>query len=225
MAQIFLEGLLLQASLIMALGAQNLFVLESGLRRNHHITISFVCYFCDFILIMLGVAGAASLFHHFPHIKVIVGVIGIGFLFWYGFSKLTSRQDFNPGDMINDKSLKKSILKAMTFSLINPHAYLDGIVLIGGYSIKYPVLEQRLMLGVGASTCSLLWFLLLSSASSTLMPIFQNPRRMRVVMGTAGLFLILLSARLSMDVYGWFEELMYTETPSVAIDPSVTSAP
>lgn len=225
MAQIFLEGLLLQASLIMALGAQNLFILESGLRRHYHVTVSFVCFLCDLSLIMLGVAGAASLFHHFPHIKVLVGIVGTGFLLWYGLSKIFKNQELNPAGGSSEKSLKKSILRAMSFSLLNPHAYLDGIVLIGGYSIKYSLLEQRLALGLGASVCSLIWFLLLSSASSTLMPFLGNPRRMRWVMGTAGVFLVYLSARLSFDVYGWFEELMLTEASSVAVEPLPGEAP
>src|SRR5690606_9384783 len=101
-------------------------------------------------LIMLGVAGAASLFRHFPEIKVMVGIIGVGFLLWYGLSKLFRAQAIREGELESEKDLKKSILKAMTFSLINPHAYLDGIVLIGGYSIKYSELQDRLILGLGA---------------------------------------------------------------------------
>lgn len=211
MENVFLEGLLLQASLIFALGAQNLFVLESGLKRQHHITISIVCFLCDLSLIMLGVAGAATLFHHFPHIKIIFGVLGVGFLLWYGLGKLKSPdEEVLLSDVLKENSLKNSILKAMTFSLINPHAYLDGIVLIGGYSAKYSNLDHRIALGLGASFCSLLWFLILSSASAKMMPLFQNPKRMRLVMTTAGVFLIFLSARLSVDVYAWYEALPIT---------------
>lgn len=224
MAQVFLEGFLLQASLIFALGAQNLFVLESGLRRQYHLTVSFVCFLCDFILIMLGVAGAATLFHHFPQIKVFFGVVGVGFLMWYGFNKLTAKDEILLSDVLKERSLRKSILKAMTFSLINPHAYLDGVVLIGGYSAKYPELTHRLGVGLGASLCSLTWFLVLSSASSRMMPLFQNPKRMRMVMGTAGLFLIFLSARLSVDVYGWAQDLMdQGNTVATQVDLTATT--
>ena len=92
MLQVFLEGFLLQASLIMALGAQNLFVLESGMRRQYHLTVSFVCFLCDLTIIMLGVMGAATLFHHFPEFKIVVGIVGIIFLLQYGIGKL--RQNF-----------------------------------------------------------------------------------------------------------------------------------
>lgn len=214
MGHVFFEGLLLQASLIFALGAQNLFVLESGLRRQYHLTVSIVCYLCDLALIMLGVAGAATLFTHFPQIKILFGVLGIGFLFHYGFGKLRTKEEeiIMNESLHREKSLRRSILSAITFSLINPHAYLDGIVLIGGYSAKYADLQDRVILGLGASTFSLIWFLVLSSASSQMMPLFKSPRRMRYVMSTAGVVLIFLSAKLSLDVYGWVMEAIKTKT-------------
>ena len=212
MLRIFLEGFLLQASLIMALGAQNLFILEAGIRRRHHLTVSFVCFFCDLLLITLGVAGAATLFHQFPEIKVIVGVLGVSFLFWYGYQKLTKSETLDFSESMGSLNLRESILKAMTFSWVNPHAYLDGIVLIGGYSIKYAELSDRLLLGLGASICSLVWFLALSMTSSRLMPVFNSPTRLRYLMGGAGVCLIFLSARLSFDVYHWIDELFMGST-------------
>lgn len=209
MISVFIEGLLLQASLIFALGAQNLFILESGLKRNHHITASFVCYVCDFAVIMLGVAGAATLFSSYPEIKILIGLVGIFFLFTYGWDRLKKQDHSMICDSIGkEKCLQRCIVAAITFSILNPHAYLDGVVLIGGYSAKYSDLNQRLALGLGASTYSLVWFLVLSTASAKMMPFFQNPRRMRMVMGCAGVFLIFLSAKLSMDVYGWVKDAM-----------------
>lgn len=215
MREVFLEGLLLQASLIFALGPQNLFVLESGLRRNHHITVSFVCFLCDLSLIMLGVAGAATFFNHYPQIKIFFGVVGVGFLLLYGFGKITTPEEsFIVGSSKAPGSLKSVILKSITFSVVNPHAYLDGIVLIGGYSAKYSDLSLRLTLGMGAASFSLIWFLLLSLGASVMMPIFQSPKRMRFMMGSAGVILLFLSAKLTLDVYGWLIET-YPETASV----------
>ena len=223
MVQVFLEGFLLQASLIMALGAQNLFVLESGMRRQYHLTVSFVCFLCDLTIIMFGVMGAATLFHHFPAFKIVVGIVGIIFLLQYGIGKLRNpKEDIYLSDVIKEKSLRSSVLRAIGFSIINPHAYLDGIVLIGGYSSKYAELPLRIGVGLGAASCSLIWFLILSSASGMMMPLFQDPRRMRWVMGTAGVVLIFLSARLSVDVYGWLLEI---GRPDITIHPVTTVAP
>jgi L-lysine exporter family protein LysE/ArgO len=213
MKEVFLEGMLLQASLIFALGPQNLFVLESGFRKQHHVVVSLVCFLCDLCLIMLGVMGASTFFNFFPQFKVIIGGIGVAFLVVYGVGKILVDTDVDTRTAYKGSGIKNAVLSSITFSILNPHAYLDGIILIGGYSSKYLDLSLRLALGAGASTFSLIWFLLLSYGSATMMPMFADPRRMRLVMSTAGVILLFLSARLSMDVIGWLQEI-YPETAS-----------
>ena len=205
MDHIFLEGLFLQASLIFALGAQNFFVLESGLRRQNPLIVSFTCFLCDLILIMIGVTGMATLLTQFYQIKVIFGVLGIYFMVLYGWSKLRLSLSNSSTFFleISDSSLKKSIGLSVTFSLLNPHAYLDAIVLIGGFSTKYDLLSQRVMIGFGAAFFSLIWFLALSFSSSIMKPLLENPKRMRFVMSTSGVVLIFLAGKLSTDVYAW----------------------
>jgi L-lysine exporter family protein LysE/ArgO len=205
MGSLFFEGLVLQASLIFALGAQNLFVLEAGLRRQHHLMVSFVCFLCDLVLILLGVAGAATLFAAFPGIKILVGILGVTFLFSYGVSKLFSSDISTEAAVTKnlDTTLKRSIILAATFSILNPHAYLDAFILIGGFSTKYEALQDRLVLGLGAGFYSGLWFVILSSFSSFMKPVLEHPGRMRVVMSVAGCVLIFLSAKLGLDVMDW----------------------
>ncbi len=213
MNSVFLEGLFLQASLIFALGAQNIFVLESGMRRQYHLTVSFVCFLCDFLMIMLGVAGAATLFSSFPQLKILVGIIGVAFLFQYGFSKVFLPTE-GPGaaDVLTEqKNLKRSILLAVTFSILNPHAYLDAFILIGGYSTKYGDQNSRILLGLGAACFSGIWFYALSSASSLMKPLLASSVRMRKIMVTAGLGLMFLSGKLGLDVYGWITEQTHPE--------------
>ena len=213
MREVYLEGMLLQASLIFALGPQNLFVLESGLKRHYHLTVSFVCFLCDLTLIMLGVAGAATFFNQFPQIKIIVGLLGVGFLILYGVGKL--RHDDQEHLQLENNGKRScyraAIVSSVLFSIVNPHAYLDGIVLIGGYSSKYPELSTRLALGLGAASFSLIWFLLLSVGASFMVPLFKSEKRMRLIMSSAGIILIIMSAKLGMDVLNWIEEV-YPET-------------
>jgi L-lysine exporter family protein LysE/ArgO len=210
MDSVILEGMLLQASLIFALGAQNLFVLEAGLKKMHPLAVSFTCFICDFFLIMLGVAGTATLLAQFYQFKIIFGVLGVLFMFFYGWNKLhSSTSDFSFYDIkSNDRSFRKAIILSFTFSIFNPHAYLDAIVLIGGYSTKYEFISDRISIGIGASLFSLFWFLLLSFASSVMRPLFVNPRRMKLVMSFSGLILIVLSAKLSTEVYSWVFEMI-----------------
>lgn len=224
---IFMEGLILQAGLIFALGAQNVFIMESGLKRQYPVTVSFACFFCDLLLIMLGVAGAASLFNSYPELKIGVGLLGAVFLFHYGVGKIFWKEETKPEQEVLgvEKGLRRSLLLAVTFSILNPHAYLDAFVLIGGFSAKYEVLQERLWLGLGAATYSLIWFLLLSGASSYLKPFFTEPKRMRVLMSVAGVCLVFLSVKLSLDVYSWMIEggmsqkishaLNYPQSPGV----------
>lgn len=212
MGSLFLEGLLLQASLIFALGAQNLFVLECGLKGQHSLTVSFVCFLCDLLLIMLGVAGAATIFTYSPMLKVLVGVLGVGFLFYYGVSKLLPPSAVVlKGPLSLDSTLKKSILLSITFSILNPHAYLDAFILIGGFAAKYEVMNDRLIFGLGAAVFSGLWFLMISSLSSVMKPVLDNPRLMRGVMSVAGVALIFLSLKLGGDVLNWMPNGMMTQ--------------
>lgn len=208
MQSLFLEGFFLQASLIFALGAQNIFVLESGIKKQHPLTVSFSCFFCDLILIMLGVAGAGSLFAAFSQLKIIVGVIGVFFLVQYGLTKIFINSETLADDpsLLVNRSIKSSILLAVTFSILNPHAYLDAFILIGGYSTKYDLLGDRLYVGLGAAIFSLVWFLFLSSASSVMKPLFSNARNLRFVSACSGLVLLFLSFKLGQDVYGWIME-------------------
>jgi L-lysine exporter family protein LysE/ArgO len=206
MSNLFLEGLLLQASLIFALGAQNFFILESGLKNQYPLLASVFCFLCDLLLIMLGVAGAGTFFSSNNFFKIFVGALGSLFLFIYGFQKVMSPKQINScsNKTFDTKvSIKRTIFLALTFSLLNPHAYLDAFILIGGYSSKYLFLEERLFLGFGAAAFSLLWFLLLSGASQLMKPIFTNEKKLKIISTCAGLTLILLSFRLGSDVYQW----------------------
>ena len=183
MASIFLEGLLLQASLIFALGAQNLYVLESGMNKQNPIAVSFVCFFCDLLLITLGVAGAGSLFSSYAILKIFIGFVGAFFLFCFGLKKIICHDVsmLSPIQQTLRSNLRRSVLMAITFSLFNPHAYLDAFILIGGYSTKYHILSHRMVLGFGAATFSLVWFISLSGAYGFIRPIFLNHKKLKIV--------------------------------------------
>jgi L-lysine exporter family protein LysE/ArgO len=217
MSHVIFEGFVLQASLIFALGAQNIFVLESGLKGQYPLAVSVTCFLCDFALIMLGVAGAATLFTQFPQIKIFIGILGILFLFHFGWTKLWSTEVIDAKSEGQCHTLKETILKSITYSVINPHAYLDGIILIGGYSAKYDQLSDRFAVGMGAASFSLIWFLLLTTAASTMVPLLKNPRHMRFVMGSAGVALIVLSGKLGVDVYGWIQKGVSPVTESISL--------
>ncbi len=208
MESVFMEGFFLQASLIFALGAQNLFVLESGLKRQHPIIISVICFLCDLSLIMVGVAGTASVLSEFHQLKIFFGILGIVFMAIYGLNKMR-KAEIPEGENIRlGQTIRTSILLAITFSILNPHAYLDAIVLIGGYSTKFEYPSERISLGLGAASFSLVWFLTLSCGASVIKPLLQNPQRMRFIRSLTGIVLFLLAGKLSGEVYGWIESMI-----------------
>ena len=157
---------------------------------------------------MMGVVGAAPFINSYPEIKILIGILGVGSLVTYGIEKIRLNKlnlSINQNERRN--SFKATIVSSLVFSLVNPHAYLDGIVLIGGYSTKYLDLNNRLALGLGAASFSLIWFLFLSIGASFMLPIFKSGKNMRLLMAGSGVLLIFLSFRLGVDVYTWVKEI------------------
>lgn len=205
MTNIFLQGFFLQASLILALGAQNIFVLNSGLKKEHHYLVALVSSLCDTILIFVGVLGVASIFVQVPLLKILLGLCGVLFLVYYGVLKLNeARVGVNLS--IEDSQVgnrKKTILTTLGFSLLNPHVYLDTVVLIGGYSAKFDDFFARFYFGLGASLFSTLWFFALVLLASVSSQFLKNQRAMKMVSFVSGVILITLSMKLGWDVYSW----------------------
>lgn len=203
----FLEGLVLQASLIVALGAQNLFVLDCGLQKRHPLAVALVCSLCDLILIILGVFGAAVLFETVPLFQPILAIAGVTFLIYYGVKKLREAHRPEAFNMFSPRvstTLQATLIAALGFSLLNPHVYLDTVVLIGGYSSRFASISDRMLFGAGAASFSLFWFIALSLGASAISSKMKSPRFLRWISFGAGLVLIALGLKL-----GWEAHLTY----------------
>jgi L-lysine exporter family protein LysE/ArgO len=141
-------------------------------------------------------------------LKILIGFLGILFLIKSGYEKLIQK-GFSPivDDRLPGNDFHNVILSALSFSLINPHAYLDGIVLIGGYSARFPHLSERVFFGFGAAFFSLLWFLFLSIGSSLLVVFFNGKRSIRPIVNFSGVLLFIFSGKLTLEVVGWINEV------------------
>ena len=194
--------------LILALGAQNIFVLNSGLRRQRHFLVALVSSVCDTLLILIGVLGVATFFIQFPILKIGLGIVGVVFLFFYGFLKLKEAK--NGVEILQSTkkatTIKQTILASLGFSLLNPHVYLDTVVLIGGYSSQFNHFLDRLFFGLGASSFSTIWFFGLVFLASLFSEFLNNPKAMRFVSLISGLILILLAIKLGGDVTDWIKD-------------------
>lgn len=174
----FFKGVGLGASLIIAIGAQNAYVLSHGLRKQYAFTIALTCAICDAVLISLGIAGVGTLIASNPTLTKIAAWGGAAFLGWYGavsfrsaFRNHTLEASKEPD---STKGVKKIVITTLAISLLNPHVYLDTLILLGSIGGQFPK-DERFLFGGGAIVASFLWFFLLSYGAGWLSPLFKRP--------------------------------------------------
>ncbi len=176
------QGFGVSVGLISAIGAQNAFVLTQGVRREHHLLVALVCALCDIVLISCGVAGLGSLVASHPNLMRLTAWFGAAFLFCYGLrSFLAALRGQSLGLQKSSKRSKKQIiLTVLALTLLNPHVYLDTVVLLGSIAGQFHGIE-RLWYGIGAVTGSSVWFFALSLGGQILAPLFQRTSTWRIL--------------------------------------------
>ncbi len=178
----FIQGFGTGGGLIMAIGAQNAFVLSQGVRRNYHLIIALICIICDVIFISAGVAGVGEAVSGNPTLSQWVMWGGAGFLILYGWGSL--RSALRGGHLDTDNqvvgSLKAAIITTLAVTLLNPHFYLDTVILLGGVSSQFHG-QGRLSFWIGAVSASILWFISLSLGGQILAPLFKKPICWRIL--------------------------------------------
>ncbi len=200
MSTAFLPGFLLGASLILAIGAQNAFVLRQGLRKEHVFWVCLICALSDAVLIAAGVAGFGALVTAVPWLAPVMRFGGAAFLLVYGLRSLWSawRKSgaLNPSDDV-PKSLAATMVTCLAFTWLNPHVYLDTVVLLGSVSSQYA--GQRAAFALGAVTSSFLFFFSLGYGARLLRPLFANPKAWRVLDALIGVTMLLLAAKIALE--------------------------
>jgi L-lysine exporter family protein LysE/ArgO len=192
------SGLLLSLSLILAIGAQNAFVLKQGLKKHHIFWVCLICALSDGALIALGVAGFGALVDNFPAIESIARYGGALFLIGYGTKSFvsafrTSHYLDPAGDV--PETLTRTVLTCLAFTWLNPHVYLDTIVLLGSVATQYEGIS-RLHFGTGAISGSFLFFFSLGYGARFLAPLFHLPSAWKVLDFVIGLIMFAIAASL-----------------------------
>ncbi|MFC7065189.1 LysE/ArgO family amino acid transporter [Brucella rhizosphaerae] len=189
--------LFLGASLIIAIGAQNAFILRQGLLRQHVFILSLICALSDGILIAYGVAGLGTLIAQSPALISFVTLAGAAFLFWY--ASVAFRRAFHPEAMQvrsnGSVSLKAAVATCLALTFLNPHVYLDTVVLLGSLSARYEG-SARAAYGAGAVIASFVWFFSLGYGARLLQPIFAKPAAWRVLDCIIGVVMALIGISL-----------------------------
>ncbi len=178
----YFQGMGTGAGLIIAIGAQNAFVLSQGVRKQHNWLVALVCSLCDSILIFLGAIGVGKAVAESPVLREIAGWGGAAFLVYYGVRSLQAA--FSAEELeINCQGYasRKAVLAAtLAVTLLNPHVYLDTLVLLGSISGQFSG-NGRYFFAFGASSASFIWFFTLSLGGILLAPFFQNKTAWKVL--------------------------------------------
>ena len=200
----FLHGFVVCFGLIVSIGAQNAFLLKQGILKQHVFWIALICFVCDVLLMGVGVLGLGSLIAQSPISSLILALIGALFLFTYGSrSFIAAYHGSSQLLMQQDKtksSLKKAVLVTLAITLLNPHVYIDTVVIVGGIGGTLSF-EQKVQFLIGALICSFLWFFGVGYGAGLLSPYFEKRRTWQILDSITGL--IMYGIALSLLTYAW----------------------
>ena len=191
--QAAVTGFLLGLGLIVAIGAQNAFVLRQGLLRRHVLVVTTLCALSDAVLIAAGVAGLGGLVARSPTLLTVATLGGAAFLLAYGL--LAARRALRPARLTAAEEGEAGLGRAVAFTFLNPHVYLDTVVLVGSLSARYAG-EARFAFALGAMTASFLWFYSLGFGARLLAPLFARPAAWRVLDGLIACVMVAIALSL-----------------------------
>ncbi|KJF93653.1 LysE/ArgO family amino acid transporter [Photobacterium angustum] len=176
---VLLQGFGLGASMIIPIGAQNAYVLNQGIKRNHHLTTATICSLLDTLFISLGIFGGGAILAQHDMLLTSVTLGGIAFLTFYGLLSLKSafkkpKADEQNGEVVA-RGRRAVILGALAVTVLNPHLYLDTVVILGSLGGQFEG-NDRIAFAVGTIMASFVWFYSLSLGSAKLGPVLSQPK-------------------------------------------------
>jgi len=194
-----LKGIITSGTLIVAIGAQNAFVLKQGLLKNNIFWVALICFLCDVLLMCTGVLGVGTVIKNNTFANVGLAIVGGLFLLLYGFKSFRSAfSSSHTMDVSTDSKIMpihKTILLTLAITLLNPHVYLDTVVVIGGIAGTL-TFDQKINFLIGALIASFVWFFGLGYGSRWLIPVFKQPKAWKVLDFGIGCLMFWLSYQL-----------------------------
>lgn len=196
----FFTGFGIGFGLIVAIGAQNAYILRLGLKRQHIFPAVLFCAVSDALLISVGVAGLGQVIAAYP--KALKLVTGFGILFLLAYGALAARRALHPaamalGEAEPDIALRQVLLACFAFTFLNPHVYLDTVILVGSLATPFQGAE-KLSYGLGAASASFAWFFALGYGARLLAPFFVKPAAWRTLDALIALIMVVIAGRLIM---------------------------
>ena len=185
-------------ALIVAIGAQNAFVLRQGIRGEHVGLVVLVCTLSDIILIGAGILGIGAVIHALPAVVVVIRLAGAAFLATYGV--LAAKRALKPGSLVEGRQQgvlgsRAALATVLALTWLNPHVYLDTVLLLGSIANQQGAL--RWWFGAGAALASVLWFSALGFGARLLRPVFARPGSWRVLDGLIAVVMVALAVNMA----------------------------
>ncbi len=199
----FILGFFAGLSLILAIGAQNIFVIEQGLKKQFIFIVCVICTFSDFLLIFLGI----FLFHYFesffsPSVELILNILLFLFLvhfIWKKFKNININFEINQKN--ETKGLGSVIIKTLGFTYLNPHVYSDTVFFLGNFSKSF-LINQKLLFGFGATLSSIIFFFTLGYLSKFLSSYLNSNKVWKIINMLIILFMSALSIFVLINILG-----------------------
>ncbi|MEE9444373.1 MAG: LysE/ArgO family amino acid transporter [Cocleimonas sp.] len=195
---IFLTGLLLGGSLIIAIGAQNAYVLKQGLLKSHVFLICLICALSDAILITIGTSGVGKIIEQYPNWLTAITWFGAAYLFAFGimsFRAALNNETLRTASKETAQNTKTVITTVLALTFLNPHVYLDTVLLIGSIASPYND-SDRLNFTLGAVSASFIWFFSLGYGARFLTPLFSKPSAWKILNVMIGLVMWIIAYQL-----------------------------
>ena len=189
-----IAGMLAGFSLIIAIGAQNAFVLRQGIRREHVGVVVSICAACDFVLIIAGTLGVGALVTAHPVVLTVFKWAGAAYLLWFAFTSFRSAMHPQALEMRESSPSRSIVLSALAITLLNPHVYLDTVVMLGNLANQHG--PDRWWFTLGACLASLIWFPALSYGARALAGPLGRPGVWRLIDLVIGMVMIAIAIRL-----------------------------
>ena len=198
------QGFVLGASLIMPIGAQNAYVLSRGIRRQHHLLVAGLCLFCDLVLIVIGVFGGGRWLGSVPLLQSLLTWGGVAFLLLYGGRSLLTAWRGSSHSLQTENGpdgRREIILTTLAVTLLNPHVYLDTVMILGSVSTQWPAAALPLF-ALGAVLASTIWFYGLALLAARLSPWLARPAIQRLIDGVVGCIMWVIALLLLKQALG-----------------------
>ncbi|WP_445777675.1 LysE/ArgO family amino acid transporter [Shewanella sp.] len=196
------QGLVLGLGMIIPIGAQNSYLLSQGIKRNHHFLAATICMLCDVLLIGIGIFGGGKLIASSEWLMLFIGWGGVSFLVVYAlvsFKSVYANQYTVTTHVATANSRKKIIGTTFAVTLLNPHVYLDTVMILGSVGGTFAG-NEKLAFAIGTVLASVLWFYSLAFGAAKLAPLLGKPQIQRVVDALVGAIMLLVAYALLMTL-------------------------